>query len=59
METKFTVVSAAKQFTAFAIMILHDKGLLQLDDKPVSAPGHAASFGNNRSSTFIAYIGTA
>ena len=33
METKFTVASVAKQFTAFAIMILHDKGLLQLDEK--------------------------
>jgi len=33
METRFTVASVAKQFTAFAIMILHDKGLLQLDEK--------------------------
>lgn len=33
METKFTVASVTKQFTAFAIMILHDKGLLQLDEK--------------------------
>ena len=33
METKFTVASVAKQFTAFAIMILHDKGRLQLDEK--------------------------
>ncbi len=28
METNFTVASVAKQFTAFAIMILYDKGLL-------------------------------
>lgn len=28
METKFTVASVTKQFTAFAIMILYDKGLL-------------------------------
>ncbi len=33
METNFTVASVAKQFTAFAIMILYDKGLLQLDEK--------------------------
>ena len=33
METRFTVASVAKQFTAFAIMILYDKGLLQLDKK--------------------------
>lgn len=28
METRFTVASVAKQFTAFAIMILYDNGLL-------------------------------
>lgn len=33
METKFTIASVTKQFTAFAIMILYDKGLLQLDEK--------------------------
>lgn len=33
METNFTVASVTKQFTAFAIMILYDKGLLQLDEK--------------------------
>ena len=33
METKFTVASVTKQFTAFAIMILYDKGLLQLNEK--------------------------
>lgn len=33
METKFTVASVTKQFTAFAIMILYDRGLLQLDEK--------------------------
>ena len=33
METRFTVASVAKQFTAFAIMILYDKGLLQLNEK--------------------------
>ncbi len=33
METRFAVASVAKQFTAFAIMILHDRGLLQLDEK--------------------------
>lgn len=33
METRFTVASVAKQFTAFAIMALYDKGLLRLDEK--------------------------
>lgn len=33
METRFTVASVAKQFTAFAIMILYDQGLMQLDEK--------------------------
>ncbi len=33
MTTRFSVASVAKQFTAFAIMILWDKGLLQLDEK--------------------------
>lgn len=33
METGFSVASVAKQFTAFGIMLLHDKGLLQLDEK--------------------------
>ena len=33
MGTKFTVASVTKQFTAFAIMILYDKGLLRLDEK--------------------------
>lgn len=33
METRFTVASVAKQFTAFAIMILYDKGLIRLDEK--------------------------
>ena len=28
METRFTVASVTKQFTAFAIMILYDKGCL-------------------------------
>lgn len=33
MTTRFTVGSVTKQFTAFAIMILYDKGLLDLDEK--------------------------
>jgi len=33
METRFMVASVAKQFTAFAIMILYDRGLIQLDEK--------------------------
>lgn len=33
MTTCFMVASVAKQFTAFAIMILWDKGLLELDEK--------------------------
>lgn len=33
MATRFTVASVAKQFTAFAIMILYDRGLLLLDEK--------------------------
>lgn len=33
MDTRFTVGSVTKQFTAFAIMILCDRGLLRLDDE--------------------------
>lgn len=33
METRFTVASVTKQFTAFAIMILYDKGLIKLNEK--------------------------
>lgn len=33
MTTRFTVASVTKQFTAFAIMILYDRGLLQPDEK--------------------------
>ena len=33
LTTRFTVASVAKQFTAFAVMILYDLGLLQLDEK--------------------------
>lgn len=33
METRFCVASVTKQFTAFAIMILYEKGLLQLEEK--------------------------
>lgn len=33
METRFTVASVTKQFTAFAIMILYDKGLIRLEEK--------------------------
>lgn len=33
MATRFTVASIAKQFTAFAVMILYDKGLLELHEK--------------------------
>ena len=33
MTTRFTVASVAKQFTAFAIMILYDKGLLKPYEK--------------------------
>lgn len=33
MTTRFTVASVAKQFTAFAVMILYDKGLLELHEK--------------------------
>ena len=33
MKTRFAVASVAKQFTAFAIMILYDKGLIRLDEK--------------------------
>lgn len=32
MSTRFTVAFVAKQFTAFAIMILYDQGLLQLNE---------------------------
>lgn len=31
MSTRFTGASVTKQFTAFAIMLLHDKGMLALD----------------------------
>lgn len=31
MSTRFTIASVTKQFTAFAIMLLYDKGLLSLD----------------------------
>jgi CubicO group peptidase (beta-lactamase class C family) len=33
MTTRFSIASVTKQFTAFAIMILYDKGLLKLDEK--------------------------
>ena len=33
METRFEAASVSKQFTAFAIMLLYDKGLLCLDEK--------------------------
>ena len=33
MQTRFVVASVTKQFTAFAIMILYDKGLLALEEK--------------------------
>ena len=33
MDTHFSVASVTKQFTAFAIMILYDKGLLKLHEK--------------------------
>lgn len=33
MATRFTVASIAKQFTAFAIMLLYDRGLIQLHEK--------------------------
>lgn len=33
MATRFNVASVTKQFTAFAILILYDKGLLKLDEK--------------------------
>lgn len=33
MTTRFSIASVRKQFTAFAIMILYDKGLLKLDEK--------------------------
>lgn len=33
MTTRFSIASVTKQFTAFAIMILYDKGLLNLDEK--------------------------
>ena len=31
MSTRFTIASVTKQFTAFAVMLLYDKGLLSLD----------------------------
>ncbi|MDE7184108.1 MAG: serine hydrolase [Lachnospiraceae bacterium] len=33
METRFEVASVSKQFTAFAIMLLYDRGLLHLDEE--------------------------
>ena len=33
MQTRFVVASVTKQFTAFAIMILYDKGLLALEER--------------------------
>ncbi len=33
IKTRFNIASVAKQFTAFAIMVLYDKGLLELDGK--------------------------
>ena len=33
METRFVAASVCKQFTAFAIMLLYDRGLLQLDEE--------------------------
>ena len=33
MTTRFTVASVTKQFTAFAIMILYEKGLLHLNER--------------------------
>ena len=32
MSTRFTIASVTKQFTAFAVMLLYDKGLLSLDE---------------------------
>ena len=31
MDTRFTIASVTKQFTAFAVMLLYDKGLLSLN----------------------------
>ena len=31
MSTRFTIASVTKQFTAFAVMLLYDRGLLSLD----------------------------
>ena len=31
MDTRFAIASVTKQFTAFAVMLLYDKGLLSLD----------------------------
>ncbi|MDE6219560.1 MAG: serine hydrolase [Lachnospiraceae bacterium] len=33
MTTRFTAASIAKQFTAFAVMLLYDRGMLQLHEK--------------------------
>ena len=33
IKTRFNIASVTKQFTAFAIMVLYDKGLLELDGK--------------------------
>ena len=38
MDTRFVAASISKQFTAFAIMILYDKGLLQLHEKANQYP---------------------
>ena len=32
MSTRFTIASVSKQFTAFAVMLLYDRGLLSLDE---------------------------
>ena len=37
METRFVAASVCKQFTAFAIMLLYDRGLLQLGNIAMSA----------------------
>ena len=33
MATRFSVASVTKQFTAFAVMLLYDRGLLELDER--------------------------
>ena len=32
MTTRFTIASVTKQFTAFAVMLLYDRGLLSLEE---------------------------